>query len=589
MATILIVDYKAVNREVLVVPLRRRGHRLLEASDATAGLALAQAEHPDAVITDVLMPAMDGYEFARRLHASPQLAGTVVIFSTEHYRDCDAERLAGDCGVHYLLPKPCEPQLVLDTLERALGASARLADGHLKQVSAKLGESASALKRAQRMARLGHVITGPDGTFEAWSESLPLLVGVAPEAMPLDTRGWLELVHPDDRALFRAVCIEAATQHGTKEVEYRIQCADGAVIHLQQALEPLDAHAQGRWFNTIQDITERKRAAEAAARLAAIVESSDDAIVGKSLAGIVTSWNAGAQRLFGYAAGEMIGKPILVLIPRERAGEEAEILARVGRGERIEHFETVRRRKDGRLIDVSVSISPVLDAEGRVVGASKIARDLSELALTTRRIVTLQEKERRDIARELHDRIGQSLAALGVNLARMEEANTADLAERIAESRRLVEQTGVQIQDVLTEIKPPMLANYGLADALRWHGREFSRRTGIAVEVDDSPAAQRLSPEVEMALFRIAQAALNNVAQHAAARRVRVALEREPGRIEFRIEDDGRGFDAPAALAAGRWGLTAMRERAEAIGGELRIDSAPGRGSRILVSLDTGA
>lgn len=111
--------------------------------------------------------------------------------------------------------------------------------------------------------------------------------------------------------------------------------------------------------------------------LAAIVESSDDAILSKSLDGVITSWNRGAEKLFGYTADEVIGKPVTLLIPADRAEEEPSILARLRRGERIEHYETVRRRKDGALLDVSLTVSPIRDSTGAVVGASKIARDIS--------------------------------------------------------------------------------------------------------------------------------------------------------------------------------------------------------------------
>ena len=123
---------------------------------------------------------------------------------------------------------------------------------------------------------------------------------------------------------------------------------------------------------------EHKRGERRMHELVAIVESSDDAIVGKTLEGIVTSWNKGAERLFGYRAEEAIGQPVSRIIPEDRLEEETQILARLRRGERVEHFETVRRRKDGTLVDVSVSISPTLDETGRVVGASKIARDITE-------------------------------------------------------------------------------------------------------------------------------------------------------------------------------------------------------------------
>ena len=130
-------------------------------------------------------------------------------------------------------------------------------------------------------------------------------------------------------------------------------------------------------MNVLVDINERKAAEESQARLAAIVESSDDAIIGKSLDGRILSWNAGAERIFGYTAAESIGRSITLIIPSERWEEERSILAHLGRGERVEHFESVRLTKDGRRIDVSLTSSPVRDGSGRIVGASKVARDIT--------------------------------------------------------------------------------------------------------------------------------------------------------------------------------------------------------------------
>jgi PAS domain S-box-containing protein len=129
---------------------------------------------------------------------------------------------------------------------------------------------------------------------------------------------------------------------------------------------------------SIDDITERKRAEEGMAHLAAIVASSDDAIISKDLNGIITSWNQGAQRLFGYPAAEVIGKPISLLIPATHKDEEPRILERIRRGEAIDHYETVRQRKDGSLLDISLTVSPVRDAGGRIIGAAKIVRDITD-------------------------------------------------------------------------------------------------------------------------------------------------------------------------------------------------------------------
>jgi two-component system CheB/CheR fusion protein len=169
-----------------------------------------------------------------------------------------------------------------------------------------------------------------------------------------------------------------------------------------------------------KDITGRKQAEEANARLAAIVESSDDAIVSKDLNGVITSWNAGSERLFGYTAQEAIGRSVVMLIPRERLDEEPDILQRIRRGERVENYETVRCHKDGTLLDVSLTISPIVDGHGKVVGASKIARNITERKEG--------EERRRLLMNELAHR-GKNLLAVVHSIAFRTMSGTRSLAE----------------------------------------------------------------------------------------------------------------------------------------------------------------
>ena len=154
------------------------------------------------------------------------------------------------------------------------------------------------------------------------------------------------------------------------------------------------AGSQGRIVVAIEDITARTRAEEAQASLAAIVASSDDAIISKDLSGVITSWNSGAERLFGYSAQEAVGQPITLLFPSDRLDEEHGIVERIRRGEGVDNFETVRRRKDGTLVDVSIAVSPIRDREGVVVGASKIARDITEHKLVEAAIRDSEERYR---------------------------------------------------------------------------------------------------------------------------------------------------------------------------------------------------
>jgi PAS domain S-box-containing protein len=194
------------------------------------------------------------------------------------------------------------------------------------------------------------------------------------------------------------------------------------------------------------DLIERTQAEERFRWLASIVESSDDAIVGKNIDGIITSWNNGAERLFGYTAHEVVDKPVTVLFPPDRHDEERTILERIMRGERIEHYETVRRHKDGRLIDVSLTISPVKDAEGKIVGASKIARDITE-----RKRAEAREKM---LMAELDHRVKNVLAR--VAMVMMSSRHASSSIDEFTQS--------------LTGRINAMAAAHALLSKGRWHG-----------------------------------------------------------------------------------------------------------------------
>jgi PAS domain S-box-containing protein len=192
----------------------------------------------------------------------------------------------------------------------------------------------------------------------------------------------LSAVHPEDRPMVRSALAESPV-FGRMDVEFRIPAGDGSVRRVRgtTALLRQSAGAPGSFAGVVVDVTERNRADEVRNRLAAIVDSSDDAIISKDLTGIVTSWNAGATNLFGYQPNEIIGRSILTIIPPELQSEEPAILATMRSGKKIDHYETVRIHKNGTRVQVSLSISPIRDSAGRIVGASKIARDIGERLL----------------------------------------------------------------------------------------------------------------------------------------------------------------------------------------------------------------
>src|SRR5438067_10131698 len=157
-----------------------------------------------------------------------------------------------------------------------------------------------------------------------------------------------------------------------KRIEIAGVRKDGSEILVELTITALKIDSSPIFTAYLRDITDRTRNEEASRYLAAIVESSDDAIVSKDLNGIITSWNGGAEKLFGFSADEVINKPITVIIPPDRYHEEQQIIDRIHAGERVDHFDTVRRRKDGTLVNVSLTVSPIKHADGRVIGASKI-------------------------------------------------------------------------------------------------------------------------------------------------------------------------------------------------------------------------
>jgi PAS domain S-box-containing protein len=229
----------------------------------------------------------------------------------------------------------------------------------------------------------GVYATDTEGRISYFNEAAATLWGCRPEIGKTQWSGAKKLFWPDGRELPLAespVALAIKEKRQIRGMEAVVERPDGTRIRYMPHATPLYG-PEGSFVgavNFILDLSERTRAEELALRLAAIVESSDDAILSKNLDGIIMSWNAGSQRLFGYTAEETIGRSVTMLIPEDRLDEEPMILSRLRRGEKIDHFETVRRHKDGRLIDISLTVSPIKSPDGRVIGASKVARDITE-------------------------------------------------------------------------------------------------------------------------------------------------------------------------------------------------------------------
>jgi len=220
----------------------------------------------------------------------------------------------------------------------------------------------------------------------------------------------------------------------------------------------------------------------------------------------------------------------------------------------------------------------------------QLSESQNQLRGLSQQQVQMQENQYRHLAKELHDRIGQDMTAININLNIMRtllpQTISKDVISRLADTEQLVQDSVARMRLIMAEFRPPMLDQYGLAAALYWYSEQYTRRTNIAVKVDDQYLKDiRLPSELEIALFRIAQEALNNVAKHAKASQVDIELLESQGNILMTVTDDGVGFDTKtqAISSPGHWGVTNMQERARAINGEFLLRSVPGQGTQVAV------
>ncbi|WP_084182817.1 PAS domain S-box protein [Nevskia soli] len=390
---------------------------------------------------------------------------------------------------------------------------------------------------------------------------------------------------------------------------------DGSMINISLTVSPM-TNTQGQIVGAskiARDISERKDADHARNMLAAIVQSSDDAIISKDLKGIITSWNRGAQRLFGYTALEAVGRSITMLIPPERIKEEPHVLSRIVRGESIEHFETVRRHKSGALLDISLTVSPIINAQGKIIGASKIARDISERKRAEKALADADRRKDEFLATLAHE-LRNPLAPLRTSLEYLRQSglSAAPPAQVIEIMGRQVDHMVRLIDDLLEisrisrgiiELKQETLC---LSDAVN-DAIEISRPMieprGHRLEISLAPDALQVHGD-RVRLAQVFANLLNNAAKFTPpGGTIRLSLERQEGMAVARVSDTGNGIpqdkledifemftqvrgSGQAASGGLGVGLSLVRRLLQMHSGTVQAHSAgPGLGSEFTVRL----
>jgi PAS domain S-box-containing protein len=486
---------------------------------------------------------------------------------------------------------------------------------HAEEASLRMAEEIQALSR-QKEDHLRLVIDTiptmawsilPDGAVDFVNQRWAEYTGLSLEEALEESQ---RIVHPEDlpRAMEKWLLDMAAGNPG--EDEMRLRRADGEYRWFLIRTVPL-RDGQGnivKWYGTSADIEDRKRAEDALRESEKKFRQLAENI--REVFWMTTP--AMDEFLYVSPAYENIwGRSLESLRQSPRSFIEAihsedreRVVSIIERGwERGFEVEYRIVRPDGSMRWIRDSGVPVTDESGKVYRIAGVAEDITErkqtenalrasafqLQALSRRLVELQESERKELARELHDRIGQSLTALNINFNILGTALSSQASEelraRLADSAALIESTVSAIGNVASELRPPMLDDHGLALALGWYARQFSARTGISVAVRGLESSERPAPKMEIALFRIAQEALNNVVKHARASRVEITLERSGSEYVMSVQDDGVGFDAVEEHTAPRTGLgmVTMRERAQAVGGRFEVQTLSVSGTRLTV------
>ncbi|MEO8370278.1 MAG: PAS domain S-box protein [Candidatus Solibacter sp.] len=492
---------------------------------------------------------------------------------------------------------------------RMLGATQDITGA--RQAQQQLNSATEALHSLIEYAPDGVLVADSSGRYVNVNSAACALLGYTRQELLAMTVG--DLIRPEDGA--RQAQLIASLSVGKVEVgEWDLKGKHEWIpVELSASMLP-----DGRLQAFARDMRERRRLQSAAVHLAAIVESSDDAIISKDLTGTITSWNRGAERVFGYTAEEVIGKPVMILIPPDRLQEEPEILRRLQRGERVDHFETIRRRKDGTLLNISLTISPVRDLTGRIVGASKIARDITE----QKRAEEDSERSNRDLRRANQDLetfaysashdLQEPLRMIAIS-AQLLERKAGDLTDENKYFLKSILDGAGRMQTLLEDLLSytratrqgegpvPVLESGKVLEAVLQHFRPSLDLNHAKVDISPLPSVA----VYEVHLIQLFQNLIGNALKYRRTEDpyVQISAVEAGGWNVFSVSDNGLGIDrrfreqifglfkrlhTREEFPGSGIGLAICKRIAEQYGGSIWLErSVPGRGSVFCFSLPT--
>ncbi len=482
------------------------------------------------------------------------------------------------------------------TAERALQESHALLEQKVRErtialvaANQELEHKGELLRDSQALANLGSFERDLGRDRLEWSEEMYRIYGQDPATfVPHD--GFVTCIHPDDRARVALIIQRSRVDRLPFAFEMRI-VRPNLTIRTLYSQGRVCADETGRVLRVTgysQDVTERKRAEEASHRLGELVKSSEDAIIGLSIDGTIESWNRAAEKIFGYAAAEVIGKPARLLVSEDRTGELEQVLASVRAGQHLDHYEFVYVRRDNTGFDASVTTSAIVDHEGHVIGMSKVVRDISDQKLGEAKLRSaLREKD--VLLREIHHRVKNNLQVISsllnlqaLTVASVEARNRLEESQGRIQSMALVHQLLYRSKDLshidLLEYVQDLVQRLSQA-----YGGEPDRPIEISVDVPNI----RLDIDRAIPCGLIVNELVTNSFKHAfpgqRRGRIWVRLAQEGGELALDVRDDGVGMPPDFDLeAAQTLGLQIVRTLAHQLNGRVELADRDGTIVRVV-------
>jgi PAS domain S-box-containing protein len=483
----------------------------------------------------------------------------------------------------------------------------------LEKTEAQQRTCADDLKAILETVTDGISVTDAHGNFTAMNSVFVRLYGYARKEDLLGMPA-IETVAERDRTRAFEYLRQMLLVGPVSSCEYQMVRRDGSEFLGEVNVTPIndESNYPTRFVAITRDITKRK-AAEQALRTSQeyarnIIDSSLDMIIAVDMGRRITEFNKAAEEIFEYRREQVLGESIDLLYADSVESESVHART-VLKGRNVSQI--LNKSKTGRVFPSLLSASVLRDPHGTPIGFMGISRDITELKraqeeqtrlfdqvragrerlkLLSKQLLDAQESERRHIARELHDEIGQAMTGVQMNLQIIEPLLTdASAKTRLEDTALAIERMLQQIRNLSLDLRPSLLDDFGLIPALRWLLERQAQRTGLDIEFTADPLEKRAPEQIETVCFRVTQEAITNITRHAHARHVSVRLSGSQSDVELTIQDDGIGFDVTQAVEhatqGNSMGLLGMQERVILVGGKAEISSAPNQGTRIQVTI----